>query len=81
MRLGDEGAYVTFPSPGGDYGLSDLELGSGFITKQNGFRPLAGITVFRTYEHACRLPPAEAGFRPLAGITVFRTGRKTPARR
>ena len=49
MRLGDEGAYVTFPSPGGDYGLSDLELGSGFITKQNGFRPLAGITVFRTY--------------------------------
>ena len=37
-----------FPSPGGDYGLSDL--GRPFLWVLGGFRfrPLAGITVFRT---------------------------------
>ena len=37
-----------FPSPGGDYGLSDLVGDRTFVPPTEGFRPLAGITVFRT---------------------------------
>ena len=37
-----------FPSPGGDYGLSDCCVWCWAITSASSFRPLAGITVFRT---------------------------------
>ena len=37
------------------------------------FRPLAGITVFRTLSAAWSSARGYTGFRPLAGITVFRT--------
>ena len=37
-----------FPSPGGDYGLSDRTGAEGPTRGRASFRPLAGITVFRT---------------------------------
>ena len=50
-----------------------------------GFRPLAGITVFRTQSNLCDFGTVCFSFRPLAGITVFRTlhmpsGRKLQRR-
>ena len=39
---------VEFPSPGGDYGLSDCRAHSRHRSSCMCFRPLAGITVFRT---------------------------------
>ena len=87
----------TFPSPGGDYGLSDsAKLKSftgihsvsvpwrglrsfgrktvvGLIYGVSCFRPLAGITVFRTTGHDVGEQSPIGSFRPLAGITVFRT--------
>ena len=37
-----------FPSPGGDYGLSDAGEGERSGKQEMRFRPLAGIRVFRT---------------------------------
>ena len=71
---GAETPTCQFPSPGGDYGLSDdplaLNLGLG---DRWGFRPLAGITVFRTRDQKNTFREVKKSFRPLAGITVFRT--------
>ena len=68
--------FYAFPSPGGDYGLSDRNGRSPCGPCFLGFRPLAGITVFRTELTLPTAAPAWAGFRPLAGITVFRTHRE-----
>ena len=62
-----------FPSPGGDYGLSDSVGATVKSAAVSSFRPLAGITVFRTLGNLPRWMPPAVGFRPLAGITVFRT--------
>ena len=67
------GEWSRFPSPGGDYGLSDSSLASGRIPLITGFRPLAGITVFRTRAVVTGSTRSPTSFRPLAGITVFRT--------
>ena len=40
---------VEFPSPGGDYGLSDFRAITLTVASTESFRPLAGITVFRTW--------------------------------
>ena len=45
----DEPACLWFPSPGGDYGLSDKVPLLSRGTCSASFRPLAGITVFRTF--------------------------------
>ena len=44
----EETAIFEFPSPGGDYGLSDREGKTSNSRGTLSFRPLAGITVFRT---------------------------------
>ena len=46
-----------------------------------GFRPLAGIRVFRTHIPADLMNTIGPGFRPLAGIRVFRTGTAVAAPR
>ena len=63
----------SFPSPGGDYGLSDFTIRTTRVRLRVSFRPLAGITVFRTLGGRRQLPRVVRSFRPLAGITVFRT--------
>ena len=45
---GDTRWQYLFPSPGGDYGLSDESVVWLIGCAMLGFRPLAGITVFRT---------------------------------
>ena len=69
-----------FPSPGGDYGLSDRDVLYWPAPTVSCFRPLAGITVFRTSAARETAEVRDLGFRPLAGITVFRTQklRETP---
>ena len=60
-----------FPSPGGDYGLSDVCEVSDDLCAAIGFRPLAGITVFRTWTFR----PERAGLRrvsvPWRGLRSF----------
>ena len=68
-------ALIPFPSPGGDYGLSDEITTTLPDDAVVGFRPLAGITVFRTLCAANLTTQSAIRFRPLAGITVFRTER------
>ena len=43
------------------------------LNGEESFRPLAGITVFRTRNDPRSVPARTGSFRPLAGITVFRT--------
>ena len=49
------GCRGRFPSPGGDYGLSDTCPSVRVLVLPECFRPLAGITVFRTDELLCEL--------------------------
>ena len=71
---------LKFPSPGGDYGLSDVGVFRCVVTGGERFRPLAGITVFRTESMWSSTSSRNIRFRPLAGITVFRTGAQMKAR-
>ena len=69
---------VEFPSPGGDYGLSDSTSASWSPSPGSVSVPWRGLRSFgrglggRPSQH-CGL-----SFRPLAGIRVFRT-RRTPS--
>ena len=45
---------IEFPSPGGDYGLSDGVRSISCSREEESFRPLAGITVFRTVSNWLR---------------------------
>ena len=51
-----------FPSPGGDYGLSDASSSWSRTTARSSFRPLAGITVFRTTLYGAATIPDEEEF-------------------
>ena len=73
LEIGNLSGGWKFPSPGGDYGLSDPSIYWLHWIGPSGFRPLAGITVFRTPGLRKLSESAHLCFRPLAGITVFRT--------
>ena len=67
-------AYILFPSPGGDYGLSDSIRSKRCMARRYSVSvPWRGLRSFGPTATVAGLF-AFTSFRPLAGITVFRTG-------
>ena len=77
-------ACSVFPSPGGDYGLSDWVYAVPIKIAEGGFRPLAGITVFRTLKGSnpsCKVRSVSVPWRGLRSFGQARSPNRPTSRR